>query len=149
MKFVVNEWLLDLLRPDADTGQQKLALHFINTLVKKCDKIVVRIPSPFFSKFWRLGKQFERDADFKRRFKKLHELLFRNSVNTVIIDDAQTRRLPDEVARRTPPDDLYLIELAYSMDKTLITTDGRLVQAMEGVTEVRVVLLQEFMKAYA
>lgn len=49
MEIVVNEWLLEYLSPDAEEYNTNLAFQFINTLVKKCDKLVISRGSPFVS----------------------------------------------------------------------------------------------------
>lgn len=126
MEFVVNEWLLDFLLPDADPQNKSMAIQFLEAAVKKGDKIVVRRPSPFFKKFYRYMKQFGSDVGCKKRLTYLNNL-FHDSERTIIIDDADTNNLPADIENLVPADDKYLVELALSCnDKIIITTDTRL-----------------------
>ena len=145
-----NEWLLDYLRPDSEESKRDLALRFTNALVQKCDKIVIRRPSPFVKKFYNYMKQFERDWNFKKRFKKLNELLFLNTDKTIIIDDADVKFLSKGVEQKVPIDDKYLVELAYSsVDKIIVTTDEKLKEKLKDESDLKIYLLEEFMKNYS
>ena len=42
MEIIVNEWLLDYLRPDAQESERTAAKRFLNALVSKCDKMVIK-----------------------------------------------------------------------------------------------------------
>lgn len=149
MEIVVNEWLLDYMCPNSDSNKTAIAIHFINAVVKKCDKIVTRRPSPFVSKFYRYMKEFGWDPRFKERYKKLNHLLFLNSDKVIIADNIDIEKLPKEVEKKIPNDDRYLIELAYSSeDKIIITTDKRLKEKLYDVDDLRVYLLEEFLVEY-
>lgn len=149
MEFVVNEWLLDFMRPDANRVDLENTLRFLNAIVRKCDKLVIRRPSPFVAKFYRYMKQFGGDPKFKARFSKLYQLLFVNADKTVIVDDADVQQLPEEIKKAVPLDDEYLVELAYSSpDKTLITTDQKLKDKLQGKSQIKVHLFPEFVKTY-
>jgi len=149
MEIVVNEWLLDYLHPNTEESKRNLTLKFINTLVKKCDKMLIRRSSPFVKKFYMYMKQFEQDLNFKRRFKKMNELLFRNPDKTTIIDDEDVKFLPKEFEQKVPIDDKYLVELAYSsVDKIIITTDEKLKERIKDESDLKIYLFEEFMKNY-
>ena len=152
MELVVNEWLLDYFRPDSEKYERDLALKFVNALVEKCDKVVIRRASPFVKKFHSYMKEFGYDLDFKKRFKKINELLFRNSDKTIIIDDYDIESLPERIEQKVPSDDddRYLVELAYSStDKIIITTDKRLKEKLKDEPDLKIYLLEEFMKNYS
>jgi predicted nucleic acid-binding protein len=150
MEIVVNEWLLDYLRPNSEKFKRDLALKFVNTWVKNCDKVLIRRPSPFIKKFYTYMKQFESDLDFKKRFKKVNELLFYNLDKTIIIDDNEVKSLPEGIGQKDLGDDKYLIELAYSStDPIIVTTDERLKEKLKDESDLKVYLLEEFMKNYS
>ncbi len=149
MEIVVNEWLLDYMRPNAKDCNRNLAIKFINAWVEKCDKIVIRRPSPFVKKFHNFMGQFSWDLDFKKRFSKLNRLLFYNSDKTIIADDNDIKKLQNEVEAKTPSDDKYLIELAYSgPDRIVVTTDTRLKEKLKDEANLKIYLLEDFLPNY-
>ena len=149
MEIVVNEWLLDYMCPGIDLEKISVATRFINGVVKKCDKIVIRRPSPFVSKFYCYMKRFGWDIDFKKRSTKLHHLFFRNPDKTIIVDEVDKKELPEEIEEKTPYDDKYLVRLAYSCeDRIILTTDGRLKEKLKDETDLKVCLLEEFLREY-
>lgn len=149
MEIVVNEWLLDYIRPSSDLEKISMVTRFVNGVVKKCDKIVIGRPSPFVSKFYCYMKKFGGNIDFKKRSTKLHRLLFRNPDKTIIVDEADKKELPEEIKKKTPYDDQYLIRLAYSCEgRIVLTTDGRLKEKLKDETELKIYLLEEFLREY-
>lgn len=149
MEIVVNEWLLDYLRPDARECDRRMALEFVNALVKKRDKMVVKRNSGFTRKFYTYMKMFGWDVASKSRFSKLNRLLFRDLDKTIIADDTDLQPLPDEIATQSPDDDKYLIELWYSnQDRIVVTTDTRLKDILRDIPNLRICLLQEFLPEY-
>lgn len=149
MEFVVNEWLLDSMCPNADAHRLKMTLQFLNNLVEKCDKVVIRDPSPFVSKFYSHYYNYKYDPECFGRFKKLFELLFINPNKTLIVSDAALGELPPEIERKVPHKDKYLVELAYySNDKIIITTDNPLKEKLGNCLELKVYLFDEFIKEY-
>ena len=150
MEIVVNEWLLDYLRPDSEKLKRDLALKFVNSWVEKCDKVLIRRPSPFVEKFYTYMKRFGHDQNFKKRFKKMNELLFHNLDKTIIIDDNNIKPLPERIEQKVPIDDKYLVELAYSSaNPVIITTDERLKEKLKDESNFKIYLLEEFMKNYS
>ena len=148
MEIIVNEWLLDYMRPNADEEKTKMA-QFVNTVVKKCDKIVIRRPSRFTEKFYTYMKIYGYDTRFKERFSKLNKLLFHNPDKTIIVDDADLGILPIEIEGKVPPKDKYLVELAYfSKDKIIITTDNPLKEKLQDGQNIKVYLFEEFIQNY-
>ncbi len=148
MEIVVNEWLLEYMRPNIASEKTSLAIRFLKALAEKGDKIVVRRPSPFFKKFRRYMKESGQYIHSKQRFKHLNNL-FHNSDNTRIVDDSDVKNLPPEIETLVPPDDKYLIETTFSSpNKTFITTDTRLKEKLQSVKEIRIFLLEEFMQDY-
>jgi len=149
MEIVVNEWLLDYMRPDSEDSDKIKVSKFVNAWVEKCDKVVIRRTCQFTSKFYHHMKKFGWDIDFKKRFTKLDHLLFRNSDKTIIVEEFDIKKLPKEIEEKTPLDDKYLIELAYSSrDKTIVTTDQRLKKKLHDDVDLKIYLLEEFLGGY-
>jgi hypothetical protein len=149
MEIVVNEWLLEYLRPDAPKTEREAAVQFVNAMVRKCDKMVIKMSSPFVGKFRSFMKQFGWDINFKARFSKLHQLLFRNLDKTIIVDGTDLDALPDDILAKTPDDDRYLIELWYSkQNRIVVTTDTKLKDNLKDITALKIYLLEEFLQEY-
>lgn len=149
MEIIVNEWLLDYLCPHTDANKTKSVARFLNALLEKCDKIVIRNPSPFIKKFYKYMKQYQSDNECKKRFSRLNQLFFYNYDKTIIVDDRDIGKLPPETEGKIPPKDKYLVELAYfSKDKILVTTDNRLKEILEVAPEIKVHLFEEFINNY-
>ena len=149
MEIVADEWLLEYMCPGIALDKISMAKRFINAVVKKCDKIVIGRATPFVSKFYHFMKRFGWDIDFKKRYSKLNHLFFHNSNKTIIVDKADINKLPKEIEKKTPPDDKYLIELAYSSeDRIILTTDGRLKEKFRDEVDLKIYLLKEFLQEY-
>ena len=149
MEIVPNEWLLDYMRLGADKEKASIAIQFLNTIVKKCDKLVIKRPSPFVIKFYRYIEESNKNAECKELFVKLYQLLFINFDKTIIVDDSDIKKLPKEIEGKTPSDDKYLIELAYSYpDRVIVTTDQRLKEKFQDEVNLNIYLLEEFLEQY-
>lgn len=150
MEIVVNEWLLDYMRLGVGLEKTSMAIQFLNALVRKCDRIVVKRQSPFFIKFYRYFQESNQDIKCKELFRTLN-LLFYNSDKTVIVDDVDINKLPKEIDEILPADDKdrYLIELGYSSsDKIILTTDQRLKEKLQLKSELKIYLFEEFLESY-
>jgi len=150
MEIVVNEWLLDYLRPDASKEEKHSAIKFINAWVERCDKVVIRRPGPFVSKFYQFMGQFGWDSDSRNHFRKLFNLLFVNADKTIILDDCDVEELPEGLIEKIPPDDKYLVELCYSrQNSVIVTTDAPLRNKLiEHDSSAKIYLLKEFLPTY-
>lgn len=133
MEIVVNEWLLDYLRPDAKEEDKNLAMKFVNSWVQNCHKVVIRRNSPFTSKFYRYMGQSGGDIACRQRFSKLFGVLFLDPERTRILDDCDVKALPKDLADKIPSDDKYLIELWHSVPgSVVVTTDEKLKDSLQG-----------------
>ncbi len=147
MEIVVNEWLLDYLRPDAEKSHNKLAVRFIENWVRGCYRVVIRKQSPFSKKLFDYMKQSEPSPSMHRPFSKLHKLLFRDSDKTLIVDEPDIKGLPEYLKVKTPGDDKYLVELSYSgTARVIVTTDTRLKDALQDEPHIKIYLLEEFLR---
>jgi hypothetical protein len=143
MEIVVNEWLLEYLRPDAPNAHREAAVQFINALVRKCDKMVIKRKSPFADK---LCAYVHRSW---KQFSSLHKLVFIDSDRTIIADESDLEDLPKDIAAKTPEDDKYLVELWYSkQDRIVLTTDTKLKDKLKDVPGLKIYLLGEFLPGY-
>ena len=60
-------------------------------------------------------------------------LMLYNSARVRLVDDDEIFEPPDELLENVAADDVYLVELAYTVRPCiLITTDGGLLEALEG-----------------
>lgn len=149
MEIIVNEWLLEYMRPNTNSEKTTTAIQFINAVERRCDKIVVGRSTPFVLKFYHYMGRFGWDTNFKERFTKLNHLLFRNSDKTIIVDDSDIKEFPKGIEEKTPPDDKYLIELAYSHNnRIIVTTDQRLKEKLQDEEDLKIYLLEDFLVEY-
>lgn len=149
MEIVVNEWLLHYLCPDAEECDTNLAFQFIKAWMKGCYKVVIKRQSPFTKKLYRFMKESESHSDFiKKRFRKLN-LLFRDWDKTIIVEQYDINDLPQELEAKTPLEDKYLVELAYSKSgRIIVTTDIKLKEKLQDEVDLNVYLLEEFLQNY-
>jgi len=149
MEIVVNEWLLEYLRPDAQESDKIDAIKFLNIFLKKRDRLVIKISSPFVDKFHRFMKQFGSDTGFKKNFSKLHQILFRDADRTAIAYESELQAIPEDIATLIPPDDKYLVELwCANKDRIILTTDSKLKDKLKCVPGLNICLLPDFLKEY-
>jgi hypothetical protein len=80
----------------------------------------------------------------------LHDLLFRNSDKTILLDECDIKELPQGLAKIVPDDDKYLVELWYSVPgSVIVTTDAKLRDKLiEHDSSARIFLLEEFLQKY-
>jgi len=149
MEIVVNEWLPEYLRPDAESSETELVDKFVKALLEKCDKIVIRKNSPFTSKFYTYMYRSGDYPTYRKRFEVLFHL-FLDSDRTVIVDEFGIKELPQDLAKIVPDDDKYLVELWYSVPGSVfITTDAKLkVKLIEFDSSAKIYLLKEFLLNY-
>ncbi len=149
MEIIVNEWLPEYLRPDADANKTELVDRFVKAWLDKSDRVVIRGNSPFASKFYTYMHQSGGYPAYRKRFEVLFHLFF-DSERTVRVDEGELKELPKEIAAKTPDDDRYLIELWYAkQDRIVLTTDAKLKDKLKDVLGLKICLLQEFLKEYA
>lgn len=149
MEIVVNEWLLEHLRPDAKECDTNLAFDFIRRWMKGPYKVVIRRESPFTKKLYRYMKESESHSDLiKKRFVRLFKFLL-DSDRTIVADECDINNLPQELEAKTPHKDKYLIELAYSKSgRIIVTTDTKLKEKLQDEPDLKIYLLEEFLQNY-
>jgi len=149
MEIVVNEWLLDYLRPDADLNETESADKFVKAWLEKSDKVVIRRNSPFASKFYKYMYQSGGYPGCRKRFEVLFHL-FLDFDRTTIVDECGIKELPQDLTRIVPDDDKYLVELWHSVPgSVIVTTDAPLRNKLiEHDSSARIYLLKEFLPTY-
>ena len=154
MEFVVNEWLLEYLRPDAPDSEKALVLQFLQRFMQRQeDKIFVREPSAFLNKIFLYAKTYQRDTETVT--------FFRTIIKEILLDFNKCYRvteytnLPTHITEKlNQPNtnfnsDTYLFEAAsHTKDKIIVTTDEKLARQMQDIDTYKVVLLSEFLKDY-
>ena len=154
MEFVVNEWLMEYLRPNANEEHRQLAERFLERFTKRTqDKIFIREPSPFLDKALRYPKDF-RNYEIVALYQNFIKFILLNPQKCKRID-IETIALPLEVVEKLNlPNtnyisDTYLFEAAtFTKDKIIVTTDEKLVHQMQDIGEFKVILLTDFLENY-
>lgn len=149
MEIVVNEWLPEYLRSDADASETELVDKFVGAWLEKCDKVVIRKNSTFTSKFYTYMYQSGGYPACRKWFELLFHFFF-DSDRTVIVDEFDIKELPQDLAKVVPDDDRYLVELWYSVPSSVIvTTDAKLNgKLIEYQSSIKIYLLKEFLLTY-
>ncbi len=147
MQLVINEWFLDFLVPKVDPEKMDKVNSFLKIVHDNSHILVIGRENNFTSKFYKYMKRYGWDIEFKNRFQKIRNLLFYDSLRTLIVDESELTILSEEIVSITPADDLYLVKLAFSTkDKVIITTDNRLKEALNNVLKLSVLLLDDYLK---
>jgi hypothetical protein len=147
MNLVVNEWLLEYFVPGTPRSHQNELLEFFDCIQKCRHKIVVGRETPFAQKFYKFMKQYGHDSAFKHNYAMLNGILFRDTERTILVERNNTTPVPDEHMISVHSDDRYLLELVNSVPESMIiSTDGRLIEALSQHPEYPIVHLQDYIK---
>ena len=154
MELVVNEWLMEYLRPNASHAEKALAQQFLQRFMQReDDKIFVREPSAFLDKVFRYTKVYINNTEILQ--------FYRQFIKQILLDQNKCCRVTENVdlhdailEKLNQPNtnfysDTYLFEAAvFTKDKLIITTDERLAYQMRDIEAIKVVLLSDFLKDY-
>lgn len=155
MEFVVNEWLMEYLRPSAPKEHRQLVEEFLQRFGKRPqDKIFVREPSPFLNKALRYPKEYKNHEDAAKPYQNFIKFILLNPQKCERID-AETIELPDDIIEKLNQtntnyvSDTYLFEAAmFTEDKIIVTTDEKLVRQMKDINGLTVIMLTDFLDNY-
>jgi hypothetical protein len=148
MEFVVNEWLLEYIRRDAEPQNRADACKFLEHLKNKPDKLVIKRKSRFSDKYYWYMKEGEHD-DRSKEISKFLGYLLRDSNKTTIMEEEEVPQIPEDIKEDCPADDIYLIELAlFSKDRTIITTDRKLKEKMNSCSILKILIFSDFIQTY-
>lgn len=142
MEIVINEWLLERLRPDfaehnISEAQHTATRRFLAQLLQNdavC--VVVRRPSAFWTKAQNYPKVFSGYPDEVKFYKWLINLL-NNSDRCRLVDDEDVVALPEtteaRLAQGNYASDRYLFEAAMTTtEKHILSSDEKLIAVMQG-----------------
>lgn len=124
--FIVDEWLWSDLNGDNGKEKQKETFSFLEALYKRCDKIAVAISSKFQQKEWNFSKNAI--DSIKRGIARFYFYYIRcNYLKYEGVD------IEEEVAvlENINLDDVYLIKTHYKTKAPIITTDNKLINALQ------------------
>lgn len=157
MQLVVNEWLPEYFRRVASREEQLSLQQFIQRFIERGDQLLVRRPSPFLDKINRYAKELNGNDDALKPLRDFIKLVLLDTKRCIFIDDSALT-LPDDIEHQltrpqVPPlnnfeSDRYLFEAAiFGQDRVIVSTDLKLIKAMEGAS-IQVVELSDFLKTY-
>lgn len=124
--------------------KQKETFNFLETMYKKCDKIVVAKNSKFVEK----EKEFSKIAldILKHKIAKLYFGLIR--FNSQKCEEVDIENIEEEIDfTGINPDDMYLLKIYYKIKAPIITTDIKLKNSLEN-KNIECKLRDDFLKEY-
>lgn len=155
MEFVINEWLPEYLRADADKKNNSLAIKFLKKFLQSNDKIIVKIPSPFTNKIYKCEKVYSGFPSAAENYRNLRDIIFANTERTRWIYQSEIKEIPKITYDKLHAvgtnfyQDLYLFETAHlSESKLIITTDAALKDFMKDDPHFKIQLLEDFLPQY-
>lgn len=127
--IVINEWLPHDMRGDNGLLLQERAEVFLESLKSGTDKIVVLRGSKWDAKVWALWTST--DVRVQVLSKLLYLGILIDPLKRIYLDPEEVQDLPPDLAEQVPADDIYLFQTAIAAGaKTIVTTDGRLINAV-------------------
>ncbi len=156
MELVVNEWLPEALKPEGLDKEisQADTLAFLEKFISNKDKIVVKNESAFEKKVHFFKKKYAYDKEALKLLKALLRLI-QDEKYCRIVDESELASLPERINEKLNlpntnySSDIYLFEAASTTtEKTIITSDIKLVELFQEEEEYKVVHFDEFIKNY-
>lgn len=145
--LVINEWLLHDLRGENGLQAQSESMEFLEKLIDGPDQVAVLRDSLWMSKAYYL--MTSNDFVIRELAKRLNLGLLLNSDNCRIVERSEIFTLPEELNQIDLKEDRYLFETYFAVNADLIvTSDERLCDKVTGVTSVKMVLRNDFLKNY-
>lgn len=125
--FIVNEWLWSDLKGANGKEKQEETFSFLENLYERCDKIAVAKSSKFQQKEWDFS---ENAIDTKKRG------IARFYFGYIRYDPLKYKEVNGEgeevaVVENVNPDDVYLVKTHYKTKAPIITTDNKLIDALQ------------------
>ena len=150
MEFVVNEWLPEYFKPDADLENKRQLGIFIQKFMTKNDTIFVKNPSPFLDKLYRFEKNYF-DAKIRKQISVVIFNIIENSKKCVQVKDEieLPKNIIELLSKGNFASDTYLFEAAkMTNSKKIITTDEKLINQFIGNGTFELISLTDFLKNY-
>ena len=147
-EITIDEWICEYL---SDQTLCKKVEKFLKTIFKKCDKFVIKNPSPLLRKIWELSKHCHQLRPSHQQVVKFFMRAFiENSQKVKFLRETAT--ISSECIKKLPRKDLYLIETALTTQtKLVLTTDQKLKTAIEeckNFLKIESYLIDEFFNIY-
>jgi len=145
--LVLNEWVLHDLRGDNGVASHETAIRLLVALIERRDQIVVLRGSRWWHKAYDLMTRTEPAVRIASKLLWLGVL--QNATACKLLEPNDVLEAPEELAKVTPPDDLYLVRTYLAGGAALlVTSDTRLFQALKESVRVSVVMKAEFLREY-
>jgi len=147
MEITIDEWLIHYI---SDQEKARVAYYFLEKVFKKCDRFVTLKNGKLDKKVFWLSKQ-SGEWEPKRRIvaKYFFNYFFMNSEKFFRMDESETPEMPENIARLTPEDDIYLIRTALKTEEKLVlTSDVRLREKLSEISDIKILLVNEFLSDY-
>lgn len=144
--LVVDEWLIHDLIGENSSHKQEEAGHFLEELIKRCDRIAVLRGSPWMQKAYGLMSY---NDPLRRTLSKLLHRILRDLRKCAILEPNELRELPSELVAQVPAEDQYLVQIYLSAEADLlVTTDQKLNDSLSTFEDVHVKQRDDFLKGY-
>jgi hypothetical protein len=145
--FVLNEWVLHDLSGDSGGISQGIAIRLFEAMIARRDQFAALRGSPWWDKAYKLMKREDPAGRTASRFLHLSVLLNANVCR--LLEASKVLEAPEDLAKVTPIDDLYLVRTYLTGGANLlVTSDTGLFQALKDTASVTVVMKEEFLKEY-
>ncbi len=146
MEIVVNEWLLEYMKPKAKQKEREAVNTFFEKIDKGQIKIVVRRPSAFLNKCHKYRKIFHGDPYSRTALKRFIATVLKDTTKCRFVDDNELSPLSSDckkiLTQGNLNSDAYLFEAANTTkQKVIITTDAKLAKAFSKSQSFQVTLL--------
>jgi len=143
--IVINEWIFhDILGTNGPEAQER-AEHFLEALGNGTHQIVVLRESPWTNKAWQLWKHDNVRVQILSKLLYLGVLV--DPLKCRYLNAEQIQAIPDDLAEQVPGDDVYLFRTALASGAgTIVTTDGRLIDAVSAANQhdIRLITRDDF-----
>lgn len=148
MNIVVNEWLLEYFVPGTSREVWERVLSFFDNVQRLDRKMVIGWETPFTRKFYRFMKEHGHNRTFKENYTRLNDLLFKNSERTILVGSGEMNSVTEEEMEGVHVDDRYLLELVRTVpNSVIVSTDERLIKALEGKKDFPILHLKDYLEA--
>jgi predicted nucleic acid-binding protein len=124
---------------------------FLEKVFEKCDKFVIRKPSPLLNKVWKISKASCYWRPSQQKIAKFFMSAFVKNINKVKFLENISSSI-DPNCKELPSEDIYIIETALNtQSKLIITTDTKLKASLDNCKDklgIECYLFEDFIKSY-
>ncbi|MEM3341137.1 MAG: hypothetical protein QW728_00425 [Thermoplasmata archaeon] len=147
MEITIDKWRVHYI---SEPNKCAEAFSFLEKVFEKCDKLVTLEDAKFTKKIWNMSKESVHwDSARRKAARYFFRYFLYNSNKFSILKKTSIIPISDELRRKVPEDDVYLVDTAINTkDRLILTTDSRLKEKLSITTEVKVILLDDFLSEY-